>query len=110
MFGPDARSSLTFEDLTKLVCDLRAIEAMLRHPVDKDAAARKLRPMRRLFMKSVVVRSDLPAGTLLRPHHLTAKKPGTGIPVEAIDKIYGRRLKRVIKAGSMLRPADLLPK
>jgi N,N'-diacetyllegionaminate synthase len=110
MFGPDSRSSLTFEDLAKLVRDLRGIEAMLRHPVDKDATARKLRPMRRLFMKSLVARNDLPVGTVLQPRHLTAKKPGTGIPVERIEEIYGRRTRRLVKGQTMIRAGDLSPK
>lgn len=110
MFGPDSGSSLTFEELGKLVSDIRAVEAMISQPVDKDAIARKLQPMRRLFTKSVVVRSDLPAGTILRPQHLTAKKPGTGIPIERIGEIYGRRVRRAIKGQTMIRPGDLSPK
>ena len=110
MFGPDSSSSLTFEDLTRLVHDLRGIEAMVRHPVDKDATARKLRPMRRLFIKSLVARTDLPAGTILQPHHLTAKKPGTGIAIDRIEEVYGRRTRRFVKSQTMIRPGDLSPK
>ncbi len=110
MFGPDSASSLTFEELGMLVSDIRSIEAIVSHPVNKDEVAKKLRPMRRLFIKSVFTRHDLPAGTVLRAGHLTAKKPGTGIPVNRIEEVYGRRIRRAIKGQTMLRPGDLLPK
>lgn len=47
-FGPDASSSITFADLARLVQGVRFIADM--RPVNKDAMARKLSPMRKLFL------------------------------------------------------------
>lgn len=49
-FGFDASSSLTLERFRQLVDGIRAIE-MIREPVDKDEMAKKLEPMRELFME-----------------------------------------------------------
>lgn len=48
--GFDAESSVTVEDLARLVEGARVIEAA-KKPVDKDAMARELAPMRDLFMR-----------------------------------------------------------
>ena len=45
---------------------IRFIEKMLANPVDKDAMAVEMAPLRNLFTKSIVFSSDLPAGTVLR--------------------------------------------
>jgi N-acetylneuraminate synthase len=81
---------------------------MLRSPVDKDAVARELEPLRELFTKSVVARADLEAGTVLRREHLAARKPGTGIPARELPELLGARLLRDIKAGELLDPADVI--
>jgi sialic acid synthase SpsE len=57
----------------------------------------------------VVAQRDLPAGTVLGPEHLTAKKPGTGIPVNEITNLYGRRLRRRVKGDAALALDDLEP-
>lgn len=49
-FGFDVESSITIDDLAKLVEGVRFIEKA-KQPVDKDALARELEPMRRLFME-----------------------------------------------------------
>lgn len=52
--GPDASSSLTPEKLKQLVEGVRWIERAKAHPMDKDAMAKELEPMRRLFMRPPV--------------------------------------------------------
>jgi len=107
MFGPDVSSSVTVEQLAQLVEGVRFIERMNRHPVDKDALAAELAPMKRLFSKSVVTRVDLSAGTVLSREHLTTKKPGTGIPAPNLPQLIGRRLRRAVAADRRLCPSDL---
>lgn len=108
MFGPDVSSSVTTSELRQLVEGIRFIETMRAHPVDKDATAEALAPLRRLFTKSVVARQDLPAGTVLRAEHLTTKKPGTGIPADALPTLIGRRLGRAVSGDALLQPGDLV--
>ena len=107
-FGPDVPASLTLDELGQLVEGVRCIETMQAHPIDKDAMAEELASMRGLFTKSIVPRLDLPAGTTLERKHLTFKKPGTGIPVDRLDEIVGRRLKRAVHADELLHFEDFV--
>ncbi|MCM3874398.1 MAG: N-acetylneuraminate synthase family protein [Pyrinomonadaceae bacterium] len=107
MFGPDVPVSLTPSELKQLVEGVRFIEKMLAHPIDKDTAAREVAPLRDLFTKSLVTRTELPAGTVLREEHLTAKKPGTGIPASCLPELVGSRLRRNLHADELLRREDV---
>jgi len=107
MFGPDVPASVTTGELRQLVEGVRFIEKMRAHPVDKDALAREMSPLRDLFTKSVVARENLQAGTVLREEHLTVKKPGTGIPASRLRELVGHRLRRDVGADDVLQEDDL---
>jgi N-acetylneuraminate synthase len=107
MFGPDVPASITLDELNQLVEGVRFIENVIAHPVDKDAIAEELIEMRNLFHKSVALRMDLPAGTVLAAKHLTTKKPGTGIPVEKASNLIGRKLISDVRADELLQESDL---
>jgi N-acetylneuraminate synthase len=107
MFGPDVVASVTTAELTQLVDGVRFIERMRDNPVDKDASARDTAPLRKLFTRSVVARTALPAGTILAREHLALKKPGTGLPPQQLDDLVGRKLKRALKADDMLALDDI---
>jgi N-acetylneuraminate synthase len=106
-FGPDVPASITTSELRQLVEGVRFIERMRGNPVDKDAMAGEMGDLRRTFRKSVVSRYALEPGVELRPEHLTAKKPGAGIPVERLPELVGRRVKRAVAAGAFLAEDDL---
>ncbi|HMG36654.1 MAG TPA: N-acetylneuraminate synthase family protein [Blastocatellia bacterium] len=107
MFGPDVPVSLTGTALAQLVTGVRAIEKMLANPVDKDSVAAELSDMRRMFNKSVVARTDLASGTILKREHLTAKKPGTGIPASKLEDLIGRQLCRPVFKDEILKQEDI---
>jgi N-acetylneuraminate synthase len=109
-FGPDVPASLTPSELRDLVAGAKFIHTALTHPVDKDQTARELAPMRCLFTKSVVARSDLTAGTVLEEQHLAMRKPGTGLPASRLPDFLGRRLCRPITEGSLILEEHLEPK
>jgi N,N'-diacetyllegionaminate synthase len=77
------------------------------NPVDKDTLALEMALLRDSFTKSVTVRIDLPAGTVLKQEHLTVKKPGTGIPASNFYDLIGRRLQRNVSANQLLHVDDL---
>ena len=108
MFGPDVRASVTLDQLRQLVDGVRFIETMNASPVDKEAFAKEMQPLRDIFTRSVVARADLPAGTVLRADHLASKKPGTGIPGAKLPDLVGRRLRRAVAADELLREDDLV--
>ena len=106
-FGPDVKASLTPSELRQLVEGVRFVEAMRASPVDKNAMAREMAPLRDIFTKSVVARRALPAGTVLTESDLAVKKPGTGIPANRIGDVVGRRLRRAVTADELLGADDL---
>jgi N-acetylneuraminate synthase len=108
MFGPDVQASITLEELRQLVNGIRFIEAMTAHPIDKDAMAETMEPLRHLFTKSVVAHTDLLAGTVLRAEHLTVKKPGTGIPAARLSELLGRTLRCTVARDQCLEEAHLV--
>ncbi len=107
MFGPDVPASVTIEELRQLVDGVRFVERMRANPVDKDAVAADMAPLRAIFTKSLVARTPLAAGTVLTGAHLAAKKPGTGIPAERLPDVIGRTLRRDIAADEVIREDDL---
>ncbi|MEW6319623.1 MAG: N-acetylneuraminate synthase family protein [Acidobacteriota bacterium] len=106
-FGPDVPASVTIEELAELVRGVRFIERMRANPVDKDALAEEMAPLRAVFNKSIVARIPIEAGTTLTAAHLTAKKPGTGLPASRLAGLIGRRLRRRLDADEQLREDDL---
>ena len=106
-YGPDADASITIDELAQMAAARDAIQIMRDSPVDKDAIAVDLAPMRDLFTKSIATTLDLDAGTRLESSMLTAKKPGTGIPVSELPRIVGRALVRDVSADRLLRWEDL---
>lgn len=107
MFGPDVIASVTTGELRQLVEGIRFIEKMLANPLNKDAAAEDTVSLRGMFMKSIVARIDLSAGTILRGEHLAVKKPGTGMPASMLPQLIGARLRRNISADEQLHAEDL---
>jgi N,N'-diacetyllegionaminate synthase len=108
MFGPDVAASITPQELCQLVEGIRFIENMKANPVDKDSLFSQMTPLRALFTKSVVAQIDLPEGTVLRPEHLTVKKPGTGIPASQLMRVVGQTLRCAVKANQILQDSDLV--
>src|SRR4030042_5752396 len=62
MFGPDTQASITTGELHQLVEGVRFMEKMLANPVDKNALAHQLAPLKEIFTKSIVANEDLVAG------------------------------------------------
>lgn len=106
MFGPDVAASVTTGELATLVEGVRCIEAALSSPVDKDAVAEEMAPMRALFGRSLVARGPLPAGHVLTVRDLAAKKPGGGVPPAGLDVLLGRRLRRALRPDEPVSADD----
>lgn len=106
-FGPDVPASVTTSELRQLVEGVRFIRTALDHPVDKDEAAENLGGMRSLFTKSIVARTNLPAGKRLEDSDLCFKKPGTGLAAASLPHILGRKLRRLVEADTLLSEEDL---
>ncbi len=106
-FGPDVKSSLTFEQLAELAKGIRLLERSLENNIDKDTLAQEMREMRQLFTKGLVASKTIVPGTLLERHHLDARKPCLGIPVSDYQSVLGRVVKRSLSIGEPIVWDDL---
>ena len=107
MFGPDVCASVTSAELKLIVDGVRFLERMRRNPVDKAVVPDSVATLRPIFMKSIVARDDLAAGTRLSERHLAAKKPAGGIPPDRLPELLGRRLRRDVPRDGRLSLDDL---
>lgn len=107
MFGPDVCVSLTMDELALLARARDAFAVIDANPVDKEAVAAKLRPMREIFTRSLAPTRDLKRGEILSPDMLTTKKPGTGIAPDRIAELTGKRLGRNVPKDRLLAWEDV---
>jgi N-acetylneuraminate synthase len=106
-FGPDVVASLTPDELSNLVIGVREIEAMNANPVNKDALADQMAPMRSLFTKSLVAKRNLGAGAILTLDDLAIKKPGSGIPGSRINEFIGKTVLIPLEADTLLEESHV---
>ena len=106
MFGPDATSSLTINEIKELVEGVRFIENALNHPIDKsDNSA--FADVKKIFEKTLAINKNLSAGSILQFEDLEAKKPAQqGIPAADFRKFIGKRLKVDKKQYDFLNASD----
>lgn len=107
IFGPDAKSSLTIDEIKDMVEGVRFVETMQAHPIDKsDNSA--YADLKKIFEKTLAVNKDLPKGAVLRFEDLEAKKPAEmGISAGEFRGVIGKRLKMDKEKYSFLRLEDL---
>ncbi|MBT3376675.1 MAG: N-acetylneuraminate synthase [Lentisphaerae bacterium] len=97
--GPDHKASVEPHELAELVHGIRAVEAArgsgrkVPVPSEIDTA--------NVARKSLVSAQDIPEGTTLEDHMVTAMRPGTGLPPRMRPYVIGRRTRGVVPAGTM---------
>ncbi|MFH0809606.1 MAG: N-acetylneuraminate synthase family protein [Pseudomonadota bacterium] len=92
-------------DLTRLVAAVRRAEVLLGSPVRGPVPAEE--SYRQNLRRSVAASVDIPAGIPVDRGWLTFLRPAWGLPPERANEIAGRRLKRDIPAGTLIREEDL---
>lgn len=107
MFGPDASSSLTIDEIRQLVEGVRFTEEMLQHPIDKNDNSPYLKT-KKIFEKSLAVNKDLPVGHQLIFEDLETKKPADqGIPASEFRQVIGKQLIRAKQQYDFLTKEDI---
>jgi len=92
MFGPDATSSLTIEEIKWLAESVVQINNAMQ-PTGLKENATGFDKLKNMFGRSIAVNKDVLAGTIIRFEDLESKKPsGQGIPVDAFEKLVGKKL------------------
>lgn len=106
MFGPDATSSLTLEQIKSLVKGVKAIELSLKHPVDKHDNSR-FKDLKNMFEKSLAINKNLPEGSVIGLADLESKKPaGMGIPASRFKELIGAETTRDLNKWDFLKWED----
>ena len=107
LFGPDAKSSLTIDEISQLVTDCNMVYQAKQHPIDKyDNAA--FTDLKAIFEKSLAVNKDLTKGHILSLDDLEAKKPkGYGIDASKFQEVLGRKLNNNLNKWDFLKVEDL---
>lgn len=98
--GPDHSASLTVEELSRLVRQIRDVEAALGSPVKAPSEVEL--PVRAVVRRSVMARRALPAGHALTAGDLILLRPASGIEPKHFDALPGRVLAAAIEAGQPL--------
>jgi N,N'-diacetyllegionaminate synthase len=103
--GPDHRASLTVEQLTDLVAQIRDVEVALGSAVKAPTAAEL--PVRAVARRSVTARRDLAPGHVLTLDDLILLRPASGIAPKHQDAVVGRTVLHAVQAGQPLTWNDL---
>ncbi|NIJ55334.1 N-acetylneuraminate synthase family protein [Dyadobacter arcticus] len=102
MFGPDSSSSLTIDQVHKLVKGVRQIEIGLVNPINK-ADPSDFRSLKSIFGKSLAVNKPLKMGHLLAVEDLESKKPaGYGVCVKSYKNLLGKALAKDVDQWDFL--------
>ena len=93
--GPDHSSSLEPSEFRELIEGIRNIEKCLGDGIKKPSAAevKNTYGMRR----SLVAKTDLKKGTILKPEHFGFKRPANGLSPKLLDKMIGLELLNDLK-------------
>lgn len=103
--GPDHQASLEPAELAAMMDGIRAVLAALGDGRKRPAAREA--EVAAVARKSLVLARALPAGAVLCPADLAAKRPGTGIPPGRAAELVGRKLRRPLAADHLLGWGDL---
>lgn len=107
MFGPDAKSSLTIDQIIELVKGVRSIEKSLQNPINKNDLTH-YKSLKSIFEKSLALNKELPAGHIIRFDDLESKKPsGFGIDASNFRSVIGKKLIRAKTKYSFLKSEDI---
>ena len=87
--GPDHKASLTPEELTQTIQNIRYAEQVLGSKEKKPADSEK--KILKLVRKSIVAAKNIPKDTVLSKELLIIKRPGTGIPPSKIKEVIGKQ-------------------
>lgn len=109
MFGPDSKSSLTFEEMKKLT-QFRDILEMsngnLENVKNRDKNQKILR-MKTLFGRSIALKKNFPKGYKIKRDDICMKKPYGGIPYNDIGQVIGSILQKNYDSNYLLKNEDL---
>lgn len=108
MFGPDAKASLTINEIQYLANSIKMVEKGLTN-IDLKEDNTRFNELKIMFGKSLAVNKDLPAGHPIEIGDLETKKPAQkGISAADFPSVIGKKLKHPLSQWSFLNESDLI--
>ncbi len=106
-FGPDTKSSITIDQVSKLVKGIDDIKTSLAHKVDKNNITR-FSDLKNIFEKSLSVNKSLKKGHIISFNDLEAKKPSNmGIPASKYIEVIGKKINKNLQQWDFLNYDDI---
>lgn len=107
MFGPDATSSLTIQQVKQLAEGINYIGTSIQNPVNKNDNE-KYAQLKTMFGKSLAINKSLPQGHILTFEDLESKKPaGEGISTTLYKNVLGKSLTKDLNKWDFLTDNDI---
>lgn len=109
IFGPDAKSSLTIQEIKKMVDGVVQIKNDLStlNNLKKDNS--KFKVIKSIFEKSLAVNKNLKKNHIITFEDLEAKKPANkGVSASDFKSIIGKKINRDIKKWDFINLSDLI--
>lgn len=106
LFGPDANSSLTIDEISTLVKSIRYISQALKQPIDKKDTS-QYTDLKKIFEKTLAVNKDLPKGHVITFEDLEAKKPANlGVNAKDFKSVIGKTVVKDLEKWNFLTIED----
>lgn len=105
-FGPDSKSSLTIDELKKMVEGVRFIESGLNSHISKDNAAENRENTKSLFARSAFYKISAKKGTILTSKDIAMKKPGGMLDEKKVECFFGKKLNKNCNIGDYVKETD----
>ena len=103
--GPDHKASITIDEFGELVTSIRNVDKMLGSS-EKIFSEAELK-IKNSVRKSIVSKSDLPAGHKLTMDDICFKRPGTGLLPIYFESIIGKKLNSPVKKNHIIKPEQI---
>lgn len=102
--GPDHRASATPGEFTEMTRRIRALPIIMGSAAKAPTAGE--RPNIPVARKSIVATALIKKGDRLTGENIGIKRPGTGLAPMWYDRVIGKRARRDIVAGALIRRSD----
>ena len=106
-FGPDNSSSILFKDLELLSRFNKDLDIILNKRVNLKEMSFLKKKTSKIFKKSIYSRDNLKKNQRISRKNIIALKPESGLSVIDYQKVIGKKTKRAIKKGELLKLIDL---
>ncbi len=105
MSGPDQKLSIDPTEFSNLVKKTRLIEKALGKP--RSMVIKSEIKFRDNMRKSLGTTQDLPPNTTIKSHMISSFRPGTGIIPSMKNNFIGRKTRKLVKKGTLLKWDDI---